>query len=290
MDKVGEKLKAARLDKGVSLEEVHKHTRIHLNVLRAIEDDTYINVSPIYLRGFVKMYAQYLGIDPAALLKDHKEPLVTVTASDQEDKAVTFLKPPVRRSRPWLNVRTVSVAVALLVGLLVLSGLVRFVAGAVSRFNARRAQQAAGAPARATAKTPPKATARPPAKPSATPAVRPARPVSRADNAPAAPVAGTAAQPPASPKSDISSPILMGIHAKDDCWMQVKVDGKIVFQGVLNRGRMENWQARDKIELSLGSAGSVDLEINGERTLPLGRKGQVVKNILINRDGLNVPR
>jgi len=72
--------------------------------------------------------------------------------------------------------------------------------------------------------------------------------------------------------------------------MQVKVDGKTVFQSVLFRGRMENWTARERIELWLGSAGGVEVEINGSRIPSLGRKGQVLKNIVITKDGLKVSK
>ena len=89
---------------------------------------------------------------------------------------------------------------------------------------------------------------------------------------------------------DASAPIRIGIRAHDDCRVQVKIDGKTIFQNVLVNGRLESWQAKEKIELALGSAGSIELEVNGNRIPSLGRKGQVLKNILINRDGLRVSK
>jgi len=110
---------------------------------------------------------------------------------------------------------------------------------------------------------------------------------------PAAPLQQPAAvgAPQPLPKALNAEPggvIRLGIRAKEDCWLQVRVDGKTVFQSVLNRGRLEGWQAANKIELTLGDAGKVDLEINGSRIPALGRKGQPVKNILITREGLKV--
>jgi cytoskeletal protein RodZ len=40
IETAGARLKQLRLEKGISLEEVQKKTRIHLNVLRAIEGDS----------------------------------------------------------------------------------------------------------------------------------------------------------------------------------------------------------------------------------------------------------
>lgn len=57
-------LKEARLAKGIALEEVEKQTKIRLKFLEAIERDEYtILPSPIYAKGFVKNYSQFLGLD-----------------------------------------------------------------------------------------------------------------------------------------------------------------------------------------------------------------------------------
>ena len=50
MQNVGEKLKKARLEKGLSLDEVYRQTRIHLRVLEALEEDRAHNLlSFIYI-------------------------------------------------------------------------------------------------------------------------------------------------------------------------------------------------------------------------------------------------
>ncbi len=64
MKTVGIMLKEARLAKGIALEEVEKQTKIRLKFLEAIERDEYtILPSPIYAKGFVKNYSQFLGLD-----------------------------------------------------------------------------------------------------------------------------------------------------------------------------------------------------------------------------------
>lgn len=93
----------------------------------------------------------------------------------------------------------------------------------------------------------------------------------------------------AAPKQNVSE-IRLGIRANDNCWVALKVDSRIVFQRVLAKGRFESWKAKDKMELSLGNAGAVELEVNGQLFSNLGRKGQPLKNILITREGINIPR
>lgn len=69
---VGEKLKKARLQKRVSLEQVYKQTKIHPRVLEALEQDRAHNfLSFIYIKAFLKTYARYLGLNEAELLKEY---------------------------------------------------------------------------------------------------------------------------------------------------------------------------------------------------------------------------
>ena len=112
----------------------------------------------------------------------------------------------------------------------------------------------------------------------------------------ALPVSGTKIKAEVQPASlaetgsalNLEPGVRIGLHALDDCWVQARLDGKIIFQNILKKGRFENWSAKDKVELSLGSAGSVRLEVNGKLIPSLGRKGQVLKDIVITKDGLKV--
>lgn len=72
MQSVGEKLSKARLEKNVSLDEVYKQTKIYPRVLEALEQDRAHNfLSFIYIKGFLKTYARYLGLDGERLLKEY---------------------------------------------------------------------------------------------------------------------------------------------------------------------------------------------------------------------------
>ena len=47
----------------------------------------------------------------------------------------------------------------------------------------------------------------------------------------------------------------------------------------------ETWQANDKVELWVGNAAALDLDLNGR---PLGSPGRgVIKNILVTHEGLH---
>lgn len=69
MNTVGAMLKQARTAKGITLEEVEKQTRIRLKFLEAIERDAYqLLPSPVYAKGFVKNYSEFLGLDSTVIM------------------------------------------------------------------------------------------------------------------------------------------------------------------------------------------------------------------------------
>lgn len=69
MTTVGVILRTARTNKGFSLEHVEKDTKIRKKFLEAIETDDFAKLPSLaYAKGFVKNYAEYLGIDSGSTL------------------------------------------------------------------------------------------------------------------------------------------------------------------------------------------------------------------------------
>ncbi len=60
----GRYLKTARLEKGIDLETISKETKIGLDTLGSIENDDYTHLpSEVYVKGFIRAYAQAIGAD-----------------------------------------------------------------------------------------------------------------------------------------------------------------------------------------------------------------------------------
>lgn len=118
------------------------------------------------------------------------------------------------------------------------------------------------------------------------------RPAPRARHATAAPplpavmssparVVPLPAPPPAEGES-----LVLTLTADEECWVEALVDGRSVLNRVLTAGETAKIEAAAEIRLSVGNAGGVSLNLNNLPGLPLGRSGEVKKNILINRDNL----
>ena len=62
---LGHWLRERRGERGLALEQVEEDTRIGHSYLEAIEGDHFeLLPAPVYARGFVRLYARYLGLDP----------------------------------------------------------------------------------------------------------------------------------------------------------------------------------------------------------------------------------
>lgn len=65
----GEFLKKARLDKGYSIEKISEETKILPSIIRDLENNNYENLPPpVYLRGVINKYAQFLKLDTAKII------------------------------------------------------------------------------------------------------------------------------------------------------------------------------------------------------------------------------
>ncbi len=62
---LGERFRAAREERGLTLSEVGEQLRIRSVYLSAIEEENWKAIgAPVYIRGFLRTYARFLGLDP----------------------------------------------------------------------------------------------------------------------------------------------------------------------------------------------------------------------------------
>ena len=84
MENLGEKLKQARLAKNLSIEEIHKITKINRNYIAALETSN-VKAFPaeVYYKNFLKRYASYLGLNGEQILQEYND-----SKKQQENKVV----------------------------------------------------------------------------------------------------------------------------------------------------------------------------------------------------------
>lgn len=287
MKKSGEELRRIREEKGYSVLEVSKNTKISASVLNALEEGRIDNVDPIYLKGFIKIYCRFLGIKWEDFLKEYpmpnrenryapkpaqqalpaKEPQVPRPKIQAAD-VLSLIRPVLLRIKKRMPL-ILSVIASLLFALLAIRGCAlafkKLSSGTSRQKKAvvlpKKSSRAEGKQAPLTkTQNPPRAIEAPPPAPAPVPAVKEEKP----------------------------KEISLVVSAQANSFLTLRADGKLVYQRMLSKGRAESWTARERFELSVGNAGGITLEVNGKVFSALGRKGQALKNIVITHEGLKV--
>jgi cytoskeletal protein RodZ len=79
------------------------------------------------------------------------------------------------------------------------------------------------------------------------------------------------------------------VRALEPTWMQVRVDETIVFQNVLSENSYEVWHPKQNAEMWVSNAGGVEILLNKKLLGSPGKKGQVMKGIILSREGMRIP-
>jgi len=273
----GAMLRETRESKGISLEEASRATHIHVNVLKKIEADDFSSIGTVYAKGFLKIYAEFLGLDKSDIV----ERFAGAVPASQRTRAVQKVIIPGTTS-PSAEKNLFSSALESVVSVIkkidmkiivivVLCVVVFWGFRALWRVVARRDARKPAAQVRLSEKprtvTEKKSVVEPKKK-----------------AAPAAPEKTVVS----APVPVVAEKVVLVVRARAKTWLQVKVDGRVVFQSVLARGAAESWTAAKKIEMVIGNAGAVELELNGRILERIGRPGQTLKHVVVTRDGLTV--
>jgi cytoskeletal protein RodZ len=236
MGSFGENLRRERELRGVTLAELANATKINPRYLRALEEDQYETLpGGIFGRGFVRSIARYMNLDENHWVGAY------ATAANQPPETLSRYAPP-RLKGPSSRARWSFVLLLMIFG-----------GGAylVHDLNLRL-QETAGASA--------------PSKPAVT--------APEASQAGAVDPAPTTVSDSGAALKASSGKLNLQIDIIDDAWLQVNVDGRTEYEGLMQAGDMRSFRAARQIELVTGNASAVVLTLNSETLAPLGSPGE----------------
>jgi len=85
MEKVGAKLRDARVGRGMSLDDIAQITKIPRATLTAIEAGQHAGLpATVFVRGFIRSYARAVGLDPAPLVRELERAQLEVAIDGRE--------------------------------------------------------------------------------------------------------------------------------------------------------------------------------------------------------------
>jgi cytoskeletal protein RodZ len=263
MGGLGELLRKAREEKGLSLAQVEEATRIRSAYLQALEEEAYEHLpAPVYTKGFLKNYALYLGLDAQQLLALYAAPEALASEAPTSSLLDEPLQPfQVQLRRLW-PIGLVVLAVALAI------------AGwwALQRYGDRITLRWPFAHPAATAVVTPTptvtATLAPPTATRVPPTMTPAP-----TQTPAFTPTLTLTLTPAALTTLELRVDVIGQRA----WLLVEADDQRVFAGILEPEAANTWTARERIFVRCGNSGALQITLNGQSLGLLGEIGQVVE-------------
>lgn len=258
----GEELRREREIRGISLKEIADSTKVSRRFLEAIERNDHKTLpAPVFTRGFVRQYANYLGLNAEEVVNRYN---FAAAGDDRIEKSAHLERlttpqtpppPPKKRGIPRARVDGNIAIIALIV-----------VALAGVSWWAMNRKRVEGERARAADST---AVAAP---------------------APAHTAAAATTPPPAATAAPVSAPtevlrLTMDITAKS--WVVLEADGKTVINDELHRGDHKTFEAKDGFRFrTIGNAAGVSLMLNNVQVPPLGDDGEVLHDKVFNRTTL----
>ncbi|TKD71627.1 helix-turn-helix domain-containing protein [Pseudalkalibacillus hwajinpoensis] len=120
MTELGQRLKEARSDKGLSIEEIQSITKIQKRYLHAIEEGNYeLLPGNFYTRAFIKNYAEAVGLGGEELLEEYASEIPKASTDVPENLPPRKMRRPASPSKTtskWSSVFPSILVVLVLVG------------------------------------------------------------------------------------------------------------------------------------------------------------------------------
>jgi cytoskeletal protein RodZ len=236
---IGETLRETRESLRIGLAQAEQATRIRRDYLQALERDDFAALpGSAYVKGFLRNYGRFLGLDPETLVGRYQ-----ALVGDREKRVSTAPAiQPIRHPRPLTATLLVVIFMVILA-----SAFAYYLVNQLARYEATR---------RALA----------PPTPAASASILPAY-------EPSPSVAPTPAPTPAPPRASVE----VEATTDDRVWLQVEVDDKEVANGTFPAGTTWKWQGSSKILIWTGNAPHLLVKVNGKDLGPLGTESVVKK-------------
>jgi cytoskeleton protein RodZ len=259
LKEIGDYLTQVRQQQAVPLEEVAARTYIPLRLLRAIEaGQTELLPEPVFIQGFIRRYADLLGLDGIALARSFSTE-TRPPAPEPEPELPPQPAPeaaPVAVERPPSEPLNLSFLPYALVGIAAL-GVFGY---ALNQYLST-----------------PKVAQPPSQSQPATVTSNSANSGSIESGQAVVTEPTTAASPTAtaSPTVPSDAPVQVTITVTGDSWVQITTDDKVQLEGILKKGYRKTWSAKRAVLLEAGNAGGVTFSYNQGEEEVLGKPGDV---------------
>ena len=271
---IGRYLEQTRKERGLSLEEVEQATKIRKRYLAGLEREDYtILPDAVYARGFLKTYANYLGLDGEALsrqLKSTRKPRrergINYSTNPDSDFEKPLLTPSGLSGRRRISTSAIVTLIVALIALAVLIGTLYFVGRGV---QAAKEDNPSGGPPRQEQKRV--------AEREKAPDGGPAKEDAAANDAGSKGNVGDQEEPAGAGQSAPPDTLQVLVNVRErPSWILIRADGTVAYEQIAQPGFSRNFEAERQLYIKRGDAGAVTVQINGQDLGALGPTGEIV--------------
>lgn len=258
MGELGKRLTEARRQKNISLEQVDADIKIKPRYIEALEAEEFNSLpSGPAVRGFLRNYAAYLGLDATEILNLYNN---AIAGADRKEgnaaDGIPFMDISMDRRRRIMSIDTF---VTLLIIVALLAGALYFI---YTQYVQPRQKDL---PANTTVVEYKVATQDVPA----TPVLQPT---------PTPPPTATPTSTP-TPTPQYYTGVAVELLVRERSWAQILVDDVKVFEGTLEAGDKPNWAGNKRVAIRAGNGGGIEVFVNGESKGLMGEAGQVIDKV-----------
>src|SRR5436305_9858262 len=120
MFEIGTSLREARARRKLSYDQVEAETKIRAKYIRCLEDEDFDTLpSGMYVKGFLRTYADYLGLDGQLYVDEYNSRFADSHVEDQLFRRRE--RPPARRRRESSNAVLIALAAIVSVAVIVIA-------------------------------------------------------------------------------------------------------------------------------------------------------------------------
>lgn len=290
--------------RGVSLEEIAAATRISTRFLEALEKEQW-NELPggVFNRGFIRSVCKYLGVDEDDMVAEYSmetqqgmqigTQIGAQAATHGNGPGLSAMRAAVRARdvARWPRKRRAPFAVAVVaLVILVLLGTsgwflgVKYGPALWARMHHQPAAQVGVLPTLPSLESSASAAGSAPVVGSAIgdPSTSSTAPVTVPGADPA--TTGSAVAPNAASASAAADSLQLKIEAGKSAHVTVFADGKSVFDGTMEPGNTQTFEARDNFQVTSSEASALLLALNSLPMAPMGQPGQPATVMLGHKD------
>lgn len=254
---LGKILRAIREQKNISLEQIQQDTKIRIKYLRAIEEGelSMIPGGQVYVKGFLKSYAESIGLQPSVVLNQYKQICNLVNNEEQEQEQEQEDKKYASEStlehedkgEKLINIKSVGIPIAIVV----IGALLFF--GSRSLFKSKPPADLNPEPSRTT---------QPIKSPEKTPENDSLKPADKTQKVIIEMVKDTSAETEYAIQDKTVDVTFEVVQRR--CWILVKKDGQLIFEGILKAGDKKSFTAEKELFIRVGDPQVIKYNINGQ--------------------------